>query len=38
MGKPDGEIKPGNCHRFFFRAKGILQCYPLFSSEAAVLN
>jgi hypothetical protein len=31
MGKPDGEIKPGNGHGFFFRAKGILQRHPLFT-------
>ncbi len=31
MSKPDGEIKPGNSHGCFFRAKGILQRYPLFS-------
>ncbi|EJN0174733.1 hypothetical protein NPE70_001077 [Salmonella enterica] len=31
MSKPDGEIKPGNSHGFFFRAKGILQSHPFFT-------
>ena len=30
MCKPNGKIKPGNGHGLFFRAKSILQRYPLF--------